>query len=370
MNRSGYYIVLMLLLALSCKKKEYPKSTEENSPVFITKATINGEEIDFTAGQNGYQVFSSYSQDTNNIYNFIAEVKKNDCDANCPRSLKIQINDYKALLPGQSPVIDSSLKKGTYDYLKDQGGPSYTVKFPAEYNRTAASYAWDFSQGAPSSEVQPSFTFKKAGSYNVCLVVQGSNGCMASVCHVVNVGPSKPLNAFIIQTGASGNRVSFARKVQGGKTPYKYTWSFGDGTFSTDSVPTHTYAITGSYPVELTVIDAAGTKLVTKYNYVSKNDYSSCAANFSPEINQLPYAYALSKIVISWTDVNGKKYTSNNDMQPATSFFEILSVENYENNELGQATKKLKVRFKCNVYSNSESLAIDNAEALISVGYK
>lgn len=53
--------------------------------------------------------------------------------------------------------------------------------------------------------------------------------------------------------------VEFESTVAGGRTPYLYNWDFGDGYTSTEAHPTHTFSVTGTYPVTLTVSDADGT---------------------------------------------------------------------------------------------------------------
>ncbi|MDO8311892.1 MAG: PKD domain-containing protein, partial [Sideroxyarcus sp.] len=45
-------------------------------------------------------------------------------------------------------------------------------------------------------------------------------------------------------------------------------WDFGDGTTSTETNPTHTYAVVGKYTVSLTVTNAAGADSETKDNYI------------------------------------------------------------------------------------------------------
>jgi len=42
-----------------------------------------------------------------------------------------------------------------------------------------------------------------------------------------------------------------------------YAWDFGDGTTSTVTAPTHTYAKAGTYTVKLTVTDAQNTKAIS-----------------------------------------------------------------------------------------------------------
>jgi PKD repeat protein len=41
-------------------------------------------------------------------------------------------------------------------------------------------------------------------------------------------------------------------------TQIKSSWSFGDGTTSTDTSPVHTYAAAGTYTITLTVTDNGG----------------------------------------------------------------------------------------------------------------
>ena len=46
-------------------------------------------------------------------------------------------------------------------------------------------------------------------------------------------------------------------------------WSFGDGTTSTETNPSHTYTSTGSYTVSLTVTGDNGSNQVTSINYIT-----------------------------------------------------------------------------------------------------
>jgi hypothetical protein len=74
-------------------------------------------------------------------------------------------------------------------------------------------------------------------------------------------------------------------------------------------------------------------------------------------------------VSVIWTDENGVTYNSADGLQPSTSYFQVLSVENNEKNEKGQDTKKLVVRFNCKVYNGVNVLSIDNAEATVCVAY-
>jgi outer membrane protein assembly factor BamB len=52
---------------------------------------------------------------------------------------------------------------------------------------------------------------------------------------------------------------SFQVHASGGLSPYSYRWTFGDGTFSSLSDPTHIFAAPGVYHLSVTVTDLAGS---------------------------------------------------------------------------------------------------------------
>jgi PKD repeat protein len=58
-------------------------------------------------------------------------------------------------------------------------------------------------------------------------------------------------------SGSVPLNVDFTANVSGA-TASKYNWSFGDGTTSTDAVPSHTYNAAGNYTAKVTVTDNAG----------------------------------------------------------------------------------------------------------------
>ncbi|HUT68936.1 MAG TPA: PKD domain-containing protein, partial [Dehalococcoidales bacterium] len=57
-----------------------------------------------------------------------------------------------------------------------------------------------------------------------------------------------------------GVKIQFYPDVSGGFAPYSYEWDFGDGTTSTEEVPTHAYKSDGTYTVKLKVTDDRGNK--------------------------------------------------------------------------------------------------------------
>lgn len=366
-----YFVLFFLALFYSCNKKKYPETIIEDArSVFNFIGTIDGKPVSIKAGIDDYYMYSSYTHDSNGVYNFIGELKPTEC-VNCVNTLKIQINDFKISLPNESTNVDSSLVVKSYNILS--GINSYQVAFQSLFNKQAQNYYWDFGDGITSTEANPVHVFEKAGQYNVSLKIKSVNDCESFIANTQNIDVSN--NTFKTSIGVanlSGNSVSFTQNTSGGKTPYKYLWRFGDGDTASSASPIHSYLISGSYPVSLKTTDANGATTTANYNVVTQNDVSSCASNYNIQyIKKIANPnVSLSKIIVTWTDANGVVYTSNKETQPNASYFDLTEVENYDVNENHQSTKKLKVKFKCMVYNGNKSILIDNAEAVIAVAYK
>ena len=365
------YLILLVAFAVivSCKKKEFPESSSENLPIFNCSMLVNGVAQSYTAGINNYYNYTSFFQDSNNVYGFIGNLKQSNC-VSCPNSIQIQINDYKISGSNTSVNIDSALYIGNYPYLYTSNTKSYTVQFQSFYNKTASSYLWNFGDGSTSSQPNPIHTFSQ-GKYNTCLTVNGTNACVSTICSYQKLNfSSSYCTASILDSNLSAN-IKLFKSSTFGVAPFDYLWNFGDGGTSTLSNPTHTYLIQGSYPVTLRVIDANSDTAIANYNTITQNDISSCAANYKvSSINLSSASIGLSSIVVTWVDSVGDTYRSNTISQPVTSKFEIVSVEDYERNENNELTKKMHVKFSCVLYNGSNSIAIQNADAIICVAYK
>ena len=123
-----------------------------------------------------------------------------------------------------------------------------------------ACYAWDFGDGARSTDASPSHTYVAGSSYDVTLTVTDNAGGTASVTHSLTVAKANvpPTGAFTAT--ASGLAVAFdgSASADSDGTLASYAWAFGDGSTDTGVSPSHAYAAGGSYTVKLTVTDDKG----------------------------------------------------------------------------------------------------------------
>ncbi len=131
------------------------------------------------------------------------------------------------------------------DYLYSQ--TLLTVNF-ANSITEATSFYWDFGDGTTSILQSPQHTFSASGTYTVCLIE--NDACATdtmckdiTVCGTVNAGFSFSQN---------GNAVDFTNTSTNGLYA---SWDFGDGNFSSDLNPSHTYSQAGTFNVCLTASD-------------------------------------------------------------------------------------------------------------------
>lgn len=361
---------ILLQLVLSCAKKKYPESTIDNESVYYSRMTVDGQQVEIKAGEENYYLYTSATQDSTNTYTFGARLATSDC-ASCPGTLQFQITDFSNSKVGSVAVTDSPFVSPR-NYLRDGLGPQYSVEFRASYNRSAVSnyVNWDFGDGAIASGFVVNRVYKGSGPYQVCLSVRGDNGCVSSNCNVQNFAPGK-MRAFVKSTNPGRDSVLFSAKVSGGKTPYSYSWDFGDGTVGTDSVVLHNYNVSGAYGVILFVKDANGKVVSSNYNVVTSKDNSSCAANYSivSVSTSTNGIQDWGKVRIKYTLPNGSTYSSSSIDQSSNSKFEILSMEDAGLNEKGEKIKKLKITFSATLFNGTKNINIENGEAIIAIVY-
>ena len=139
------------------------------------------------------------------------------------------------------------------------------------------SYLWDFQDGsATSTAANPIHTFTVPNTYMVELTVEDDEGLSdtttiaITVSDVANEAPVAVASATPL-SGAVPLLVSFTGD---GSTDdvavVSYQWDFKDGTpISSEANPTHTFEITGTYVVELTVQDGEGLTDTTTISIVA-----------------------------------------------------------------------------------------------------
>jgi PKD repeat protein len=159
------------------------------------------------------------------------------------------------------------------------------------------SYAWDFGDGATSTEQNPKHTYITRGLFTVRLTVTnfyGSSTETKTNYIAIGLGPT----AIFTGEPTSGNApmsVAFTDHSTG--FPTSWSWNFGDNQASVLQNPIHTYFIGGDYSVTLTVSNDYGKDSVTKQFYIHVLPPLKAKFTADPKSGTAP-------LVVKFTDVS------------------------------------------------------------------
>ena len=131
----------------------------------------------------------------------------------------------------------------------------------------ADSWAWTFGDGATSTGQNPVHTYTAPGTYTVNLTVTNAAGSdSATKIVTVTEKPAGPAPVAGFAANVTSGNVPLAVRFTDTSTgnPTAWSWTFGDGATSAGQNPVHTYTAAGTYTVNLTVANAAGSDSATK----------------------------------------------------------------------------------------------------------
>jgi PKD repeat protein len=159
-----------------------------------------------------------------------------------------------------------------------------------------ASYAWDFGDDTTSTAASPSHSYQASGTYQVTLVVKDDKGATGKVSHPVTVtvpaANQPPVAAFTSSCTELVCAFDGSTSADSDGTVASYAWDFGDDATSTVAKPSHTFAAAGSYSVQLTVKDDAGsTDTVTRSVTVTKAANQAPVAAFTSSTSALAVSF-------------------------------------------------------------------------------
>ncbi|MBI2279073.1 MAG: PKD domain-containing protein, partial [Bacteroidetes bacterium] len=124
---------------------------------------------------------------------------------------------------------------------------------------TIDTWLWDFGDGGTSSSQNPSNVYTNSGSYDVTLTVTTDKGCIKDTTFTnivtVHANPVANFTANPSITVLDEANIQFINQSIGGVS---YLWDFYDNYTSIEFEPSHTYLDTGTYLVNLVVINQFG----------------------------------------------------------------------------------------------------------------
>jgi gliding motility-associated-like protein len=121
-------------------------------------------------------------------------------------------------------------------------------------------YSWTFGDGTSGNVITPTHCYVTPGTYTANFTYTDLSGCKGSSSASVVVYPlphadfnDSPQPATILEPTVQFTDASYSSITS-------WHWTFGDNSTSTVQNPSHLYADTGSYPVQLIVTSVMGCK--------------------------------------------------------------------------------------------------------------
>ncbi len=193
------------------------------------------------------------------------------------------IDSFPLNVTGSNPAFTVSLSSNATATDVGHGiqlsaSVAYNANYPTTARAAIFNYTFYFGDGSAASSLGGAsgqtiaHAYATPGTFTVRVTVQEASGVAATkiteTAYSSEAIASAPTVSFSLGPSAptAGQTVSFTPAVVAGTSPYSYSWNFGDGTSSTESSPSHTYASEGSYNVTLTVTDSSGS--MTAYSHI------------------------------------------------------------------------------------------------------
>lgn len=262
-NGRHFLLVLFFLLCISATGFAQPKAAFTSNSTAACAPLV----VQFTDASTGQSL--SYKWDFGNgtgstlqnpgvLYNtsgnFTVKLVVTDANGNKDSVIK---DNYVTVYA--KPAID-------FDATPTSGCTPLLVNFTdktAAGSGTVTQWSWDFGDGQTSTDQNPAHNYTTTDTFSVSLTVTNSFGCtnVFQKPSVVIVNGISNADFEYTYTNACSppTKVNFKNLVNT-KDPVSYSWSFGDGSTSTDANPVYTYTANGKYPVQLIVTTDQGCK--------------------------------------------------------------------------------------------------------------
>jgi PKD repeat protein len=207
-----------------------------------------------------------------------------------------------------------------------KSGPApLLVKFTDTSDGDPTRYYWRFGDRGSSTEKNPYYLYQTPGIYTVSLTVYNAAGSdTETITDLIEV-TSLPVAAFSadVTSGESPLAVQFKDTSSG--QPTAWLWKFGDGGNSAQQNPVYVFANPGTYSVQLTVTNTAGSSTATKDGYITVSQDMHADFEFAPSnpANTAPLTVAFTDKstgkVTRWAWNFGDRYGSD-DRNPIHNF--------------------------------------------------
>lgn len=382
------YALFALIIIAGCKENKFPDAPEEPEAQFRLNGMVANQSRELIAGENDYYMFTGYRYDTGlGKYIFEGELAQTFCD-DCPQSIRIEIADSVLRQNGTSFDGELPLNIKSYDYAVNAVSSERVIQYQFQSSvdsSEARSYFWDFGDGTKSEAYNPKHLYTANQDRTVVThEVIRKDSCITQVSKPVELDTVVTADRcrldFDIQEGNDGEIILSAEVPDSGQRFVLwqvFAEGFNEPVFQEEGIEVSFFASDSFkvYKIIMITEDVECSGTVTK-------SFSSEAPNPAPNIfcdlsfiagrqfTLSPQAPRRSSVVIRWIAQDGTEYRTDLFGQPSESYFNILSVDQYEDNENSQTTVRMEVEFRCEAFDAlGQTILLDGMSGFLGVAY-
>ena len=224
---------------------------------------------------------------------------------------------------------------------------SYTASnLEVEFTNTSTNYdslLWDFGNGVTDTAENQNISFDSVGTYTICLYTYNSCGTDTN-CQLLDITCPLPVSDFSYSQDPNNLLIfTFTANTQ---LEDSISWSFGNGTSSTDLIPTVIYNGVGTYVISLVSFNDCGTDLYTDTIILSNSstgisETKDCeielfttrstiqllSSNYCPSDDYILEIYDLSGRIVKTGKVNSSSTLNTTDLNTGIYIYQVRGSE-------------------------------------------
>ena len=326
-NQSGEYEVKLSIFGQGCMNNTHQPVIVETGPecfaLFNTyqqqSADLKIEFIDLSIGQAETWLWDFGDGNVSNLQNpfhiyenpgdfdVTLTVSNANCDDSFTRSLHV---NHDTTCQANFDYQQNSILEPVIQFINLSVGENQL-------------FFWNFGDGTASQETSPAHEFPSSGFYDVMLKTIGF-GCSDSLTRQIEVLAPIPCEADFSFTSQSPEALEISFTNQSSGAINSFAWDFGDGSFSIEENPVHTYSQPGIYFIELAVFAVGCADSIQKSVEITEPVF--CEAAFTIE-QEYPQSRLVSFVNLSvgnnlsssWDFGDGTFSTANNPQYEYTA---------------------------------------------------
>lgn len=379
---------------------------EDGDPVFSFNAEIDGQMMEWVAGLDDQYMHTDWNLDQDDIKEFTGFLAEEDCNSDCESAIKFCLRDYDF---DSNTNINESIRTKSYSYKSQEliakESDAYRVQFESIHQEDDPDFFWAFGDFTTATGVaSPIHIYERPTTGFLSPIFRLGANARAFAARQLPIFPDDgidynipPVNARLEFQPLGDNKVKITLRPEGfgmivspdllwdittgldGPNPNS---EFIQTTVTADN-PDHSIEIEiaedtqiGAVVLFLDAINPLGFATVDvglEINIDDNGIITTRGTDFDYSIEEITGGsrFAFSTFEISYTDANGKLYSSSLKSQNDNLKFEILEVSSFESNLRSQNTLRLKVKAnECVLYAeDGTNIMLKDGEGVIALAY-